>query len=152
MWAQLRRFSALPGAAKADFLRALLLLPLIRISLKLRGFHKTQKSLQRHAGTPDRAAISEARADADTKQTCRMVRAAARRLPAQGNCMERSLTLWWLLARRGITSRLRIGARKTDEKFEAHAWVERNGEAVGEPEGTHLHYAAFEKEFSGDIT
>jgi hypothetical protein len=152
MWAQLRRFSALPGAAKADFLRALLLLPLIRISLRLRGFHKTQTFLQRYAGTPRRAAVSDTRTDADTKQTCRMVLAAARRLPEQSNCLERSLTLWWLLARRGITSRLRIGARKTGEEFEAHAWVERNGEAVGEPERTHLHYAAFEKEFSGDIT
>ena len=81
-----------------------------------------------------------------------MVLAAARRLPLQGNCLERSLTLWLLLARRGISARLRIGARRSGEKFEAHAWVERNGEALGEPEGRHLHYAAFEKEFGGDIT
>src|SRR5262245_57087690 len=152
MWAQLRRFNQLPAAAKADLLRALLLLPLIRTSLKLRGFDKTLRFLQRHAAKPGLAAISQARAAADAKQTCRMVMAAARRLPAQGNCLERSLTLWWLLARRGIASRLRIGARKTGQKFEAHAWVEWNGEAVGEPEGTHLHYAAFEREFSGDIT
>ena len=39
MWAQFRRFNSLPGAAKADFLRALLLLPLIRTSLRVRGFH-----------------------------------------------------------------------------------------------------------------
>src|SRR5215831_5504911 len=149
MWAQLRRFNSLPGAAKADFLRALLLLPLIRTSLRLRGFRKTQKSLQRYVA-PGRAARSEAEAQADTRQTCRMVLAASRRLHAPGNCLERSLTLWWLLARHGITSQLRIGARKTGDKFEAHAWVERNGEAVGEPEGTHLHYSAFEKEFSGE--
>jgi transglutaminase superfamily protein len=148
MWAQLRRFNSLPDAAKADFLRALLLLPLIRTSLRLRGFRKTQKSLERYVA-PGRAALSQAEAEADTKQTCRMVLAASRRLHARSTCLERSLTLWWLLARHGITSHVRIGARKTGEKFEAHAWVERNGEAVGEPEGTHLHYSAFEKEFSG---
>jgi len=150
MWAQLRRFNALPGAAKADFLRALLLLPLIRTSLRLCGLHKTQKFLRRSAAVRGGAVLSDQEADADTKQTCRMVLAASRRLPVPGNCLERSLTLWWLLARHGITSHLRIGARKTGEKFEAHAWVERNGEALGEPEGTHLHYSAFEKEFSGE--
>jgi hypothetical protein len=152
MWAQLRRFNSLPGPAKADFLAALLLLPLIRASLRLRGFDKTQRFLQRHTAPAGRAALSEARAAADTEQTCRMVLAASRRLHASANCLERSLALWWLLARRGVTSHLRIGARKTGEKFEAHAWVERNGEAVGEPEATHLHYAAFEREFRGDIT
>jgi len=151
MWAQLRRFSALPGKAKLDFLGALVLLPLIRTSLKLRGFQKTQEFLQRHAGGPLRqCGESDARTDAQARQTSRMVLAAARTFPAQSNCLERSLTLWWLLARRGFASQLRIGARKTGEKFEAHAWVERNGEAMGEPEGTHLHYAAFEKEFGGD--
>src|SRR5262245_26047097 len=139
MWAQLRRFNSLSGAAKADFLRAVLLLPLIRISLRLRGFHETQKFLRRYAAVPGGAPLSDLEADAGSQQVCRMVLAASRRLPAPGNCLERSLTLWWLLARHGITSQLRIGARKTGERFEAHAWVERNGEAIGEPEGTHLH-------------
>src|SRR5262249_61246846 len=103
MWAHLRRFNALPGAAKADFLGALLLLPLIRTSLKLRGFRKTQKYLQRCFAS-GRAALSEAEAQADIQQTCRMVLAASRRLHAPGNCLERSLTLWCLLARHGITS------------------------------------------------
>lgn len=152
MWAQLRRFNSLPGAAKADFLRALLLLPLIRTSLRLRGFRKTQKSLQRYVVGPSRAASAQAEAEADARQTCRMVLAASRRLYKPGNCLERSLTLWWLLARRGIAAHLRIGARKTGEKFEAHAWVERNGEAIGEPESTHLHYSAFEKEFPGELS
>src|SRR5262252_2373183 len=104
MWAQLRRFNSLPGAAKADFLRALLLLPLIRTSLRLRGFRKTQKSLQRYVVGPSRAASAQAEAEADARQTCRMVLAASRRLYKPGNCLERSLALWWLLARRGIAS------------------------------------------------
>ena len=56
--------------------------------------------------------------------------------------------IWWLLARRGITAQLRIGVKKSADKFEAHAWVERDGMAVGDPNETHLHYAAFAKEFS----
>jgi hypothetical protein len=151
MWARLRRFSALPATAKNDFVRAALLLPLIRVSLRLRGFRATQKSLQARMGRGV-AALPEAAATSEVQRVCRMVLAAGRHSPMQGTCLERSLALWWLLGRRGITTELRIGARKSEGKFAAHAWVERNGEVIGEPEGTHLHYAAFEREFGGDIS
>jgi hypothetical protein len=150
MWARLRRFNALPRAAKLDFVRAALLLPLIRASLQLRGFRATQKTLQLRIRRGV-AALPEAAAADETKRVCRMVLAAGRHSLPKGTCLERSLALWWLLARKGIAAQLRIGARKSGEKFEAHAWVERSGVAIGEPDGTHLHYAAFEKEFTEEI-
>jgi hypothetical protein len=151
MWARLRRFSALPAAAQGDFVRAALLLPLIRLSLWLRGFRATQKSLQAR-GSKVAARLPEPLATGEAQRVCQMVLAAGRHSLLGSTCLERALALWWLLARRGITSQLRIGARKSDGKFEAHAWVERDGEAIGEPEGTHLHYRAFEREFSGDLS
>jgi Transglutaminase-like superfamily len=57
------------------------------------------------------------------------------------------LVLWWLLGRQGIASSVRIGTRKREEKFEAHAWVECDGVALNEPEHAHKHYAAFGEEF-----
>ena len=81
-----------------------------------------------------------------------MVLAAARQSFFRATCLERSLVLWRLLARLGIASQLRIGVRKTGDKFEAHAWVEHEGVAIGEPEATHLHYAAFAKGFSEELT
>jgi len=51
-------------------------------------------------------------------------------LPAR--CLERSLTLRYLLARRGVDSVLRIGARRDGQQLEAHAWVEVEGRAVAE--------------------
>jgi Transglutaminase-like superfamily len=42
---------------------------------------------------------------------------------------------------------VRIGTRKSAEKFEAHAWVERDGVALNEPGEAHKHYAAFREEF-----
>jgi hypothetical protein len=81
-----------------------------------------------------------------------MVLAAARHSPVSSTCLERSLSLWWLLARQGIVAQLRIGVRKEGEKFAAHAWVEHEGTAVGEPEDTHVHYAAFAEEMSGDVS
>src|SRR6516165_4443115 len=146
MLARLRRFSGLPGAAKMLFLRTALLLPAIRLSLRLRGFRTTQRFLEARVA-PARPPLSEAAAERDSLMVSRMVAAAARYCPIPSSCLERSMALWWLLARRGIAAQLRIGARKDAGKFEAHAWVERNGTAIGEPESWHLHYQAFDKEF-----
>src|SRR5271165_6039797 len=47
-------------------------------------------------------------------------------LPGDTRCLAQSLVLTQLLARRGITARLVIGAR-ADPEFIAHAWVEHDG-------------------------
>ena len=47
-------------------------------------------------------------------------------------CLPRALTLRSMLARRGIRADVRIGARRTTEGIHAHAWVEVQGEAIGE--------------------
>jgi hypothetical protein len=62
-------------------------------------------------------------------------------------CLEQSLALWWLLGQQGIPSSVRIGTRKSEEKLEAHAWVECNGVALKEAEEPHEHYAAFDEAF-----
>lgn len=76
-----------------------------------------------------------------------MVRAAAYRSIGSATCLEKSLALWFLLGRQGILSSVRIGARKSGQAFEAHAWVECDGVAVNEAEEPHQHYAAFDEAF-----
>ena len=53
-------------------------------------------------------------------------------LPGDTRCLRRSLVLTRMLARRGISARLVIGAR-TDPDFLAHAWVEQDGVPVLSP-------------------
>jgi hypothetical protein len=147
MWEKLRRFRALDPAAQSLFLRAMFLLPLVSLSLRWRGFRATHVSLQgllsmenseRGAALPpERAAL-----------TAHLVNSADRHGLAHSSCLAKSLTLWWLLVSQGIESHLRIGIRKENEKFEAHAWVERDGVALNEPEEHHRHYAAFDAAFS----
>jgi len=146
MWERLRRFSALGRTARGLFLRAAALLPLISVSLRLRGFRKTQVSLQKYLSTSSKEDDSSVPGRVDL--TVRMVRAAVRHSVGHPTCLEESLALWWLLGRQGITSELRIGVRKHHEKFEAHAWVERAGTALNEPESLHEHYAAFDAALS----
>jgi len=84
--------------------------------------------------------------------TSRMVLAAARNSPIRSTCLERSLSLWWLLSNQSIATQFRIGVRKDGGKFTAHAWVEHDGIAIGEPEASHLHYAAFAEGMFGDAS
>jgi hypothetical protein len=128
------------------FRRAAILLPLVRWSLRLRGYGKTFTSLQRRVqpqakGTEILPEVHEA-----VQATCRMVRAALRYSLTEFSCLEESLTLWYLLRKQGIPACLRIGVRKENEKFEAHAWVEHGGEALNQDEAMHRHYAAFEQD------
>jgi transglutaminase superfamily protein len=143
MWERLRRFSALERPAQKFFLRAIVLLPLVALSLRWRGFRATQAALQRFLSNanlePDAALVSKV-----AVATANMVDAADRHGLVHPSCLAKSLTLWWLLARQGIPSQLRIGIRKQKEKFEAHAWVERDGAALNEPDEHHHHYAAFD--------
>ena len=147
MWERFRRFSALERPARNIFLRAVVLLPLVAVSLRWRGFTATQAALQRFLSNANREADA-ALASNDAAITSHMVNAADRHGLVHPSCLAKSLTLWWLLGRQGIPSQLRIGIRKHEEKFEAHAWVERDGAALNEPDEHHHHYAAFDAAFT----
>jgi len=143
MLESLQRFSALERPAQLLFLRALAMLPLVALSLRLRGFQPTRATLQKNLSP------SVTRVDSDSLSnkaalTAHMVSAADRHGLIHPSCLAKSLTLWRLLGEQGITSRLRIGIRKENGKLEAHAWVERKGVALNDPEERHRHYAAFD--------
>jgi len=130
------------------FFRASVLLPLISLSLRIRGFRATQAALQNFSiPSKTKKRVGEQALDAErVLMAVRMVNAAAR-YGLGSTCLEKSLALWWLLRREGIVSSVRIGARKAAGKFEAHAWVERDGAALNEPGAAHRHYATFDAAF-----
>ena len=141
---RLQRFRKLDRREQGAFLRAAALLAALQISLYFVGFRRTYQTLQKvprsHAmASPQTEDISPL-----VNTTVRMVRAAARYGIGRPTCLEESLILWFLLQRQGIPAQLRIGARKLDKEFEAHAWVECGGAAINDPEELHRHYAAFD--------
>jgi hypothetical protein len=127
--------------------RAAVLLPLIGVSLRLRGYGRTQEWLQ--ARWERRCpSLPQAAGSKDTvEKTCRMVRAAVRHGMPGASCLEASLTLWYLLRLQGIPANLRIGVRKHANLFEAHAWVEHEGAALNQVEEVHRHFAPFDSKF-----
>jgi len=147
MWERFRRFSVLERPAQSLFLRAMLLLPVVSLSLRWRGFRATQAALQRFVANSNKKKDCS-NAGGRAKLTAHMVYAADRHGLIHSTCLALSLTLWWLLERQGIESHLRVGIRKEEGEFEAHAWVERDGVALNEPEEHHQHYAAFDAALS----
>jgi len=148
MWKQLQRYRALDPEARKTFRRAAMLLPAVKASLRLRGFKKTRESLEKYQSRGSAAAPPPAGASLETVLgISHMVRAAAHYGLVRASCLEESLTLWHVLREQGYAAKLRIGVRKTGEKFEAHAWVEHEGAALNQAEEMHRHYAAFESAF-----
>ena len=56
-------------------------------------------------------------------------------------CLRQALLVHWLLRRRGFSPELKLGVRKQADAFDAHAWVELQGVALGQGELTHVPFA-----------
>ena len=128
------------------FWRAVVLLSLLRIKLRLGGYKKTLQYLQNRLDGRSDSPFSDQQNSSILQMTCRMVRAAAHYSPGQATCLEQSLLLWYLLRSEGIPATVKIGVRKQSETFEAHAWVEQDGIALNQLDEQHHHYAAFDSE------
>lgn len=66
-----------------------------------------------------------------------LVEVAARYAPVNVTCLKKALVLSWLLGRRGIATRLRIGVVREEAGLKAHAWLEREGQVVADQAGAH---------------
>jgi acyl-CoA-binding protein len=62
----------------------------------------------------------------------RRLELASRHTPFSAQCLHRSLALYLWLHRDGIESTVKVGVRKLDGQFKAHAWVELGGEVVND--------------------
>ena len=139
-WRKLRR---LPWTEWRLLLQAVFLLPLVAALVRLGGLRRCMVALARFA--PDEYAETVVPAEQTVRSVARMVRAAALHGPYRANCLQQSVTLWWLLRRRGVASDLRIGTRKDAQGLEAHAWVEVGGRALNENPDVHTHYQPFDQ-------
>lgn len=134
-----RRLRDLSRAERWLLLEATVGLPLIALALRISSFQAILTilgwSLPRSLPNDDEA---RARCAAD------LVDVAARHGLWAGNCLSRSVTLWWLLRRRGIANSLRIGVRLEGPVLLAHAWVEHGGRPLNDSAMGRTRYAAFE--------
>lgn len=68
----------------------------------------------------------------DPAIVARIVRIAATHGPFRTECLPRAVVLWTLLQRDGFDAEVKLGVRQGPRGFEAHAWVELEGVALGQ--------------------
>ncbi len=139
-WQKFQEFS---WTEKFLFAQALLLLPINILGLKLLGFRRWQAVFQRllKNNLPPNIDVQNAQGIA------RIVNIAAAHGIFKALCLPRSMTLWWMLSRRGIASELRIGVRKEGEVFAAHAWLECQGIVLNDSAEVGTDFTVFPERF-----
>lgn len=60
-------------------------------------------------------------------------------------CLRRALVLQWLLAERGEPSEVCLGVARGTGGVDAHAWIEWEGQVIGEGEGVRERYAGLKR-------
>lgn len=143
-----RAFVRTPVAAKAMALEAALFLLLARLLVKYvpmrhwrRRLVTAQEPADPHAafsaggsGEPESAGGLLPRAPERRlpRRVAHVVRTVARHVPFPAVCLPQAMALQWMLRRRGVESRLILGARRKADGtgLDFHAWLTVGGECV----------------------
>jgi len=138
------RFWKLSSGERRYFFMGALFLPVAIVSLRMFNFRSVQQSLEKgYVDVTRMDTRNDAAIFAEVQTASRMVDAASRHGLVRGNCLSKSMVLWWLLRCQGIPVQLRLGARKTGDEFEAHAWVELDGRVANDSEDVRTRYSPF---------
>jgi hypothetical protein len=125
-----------------------LLLPIsISIGARAVGVPRVQATLRRWAVHTKPARSSAADLIRDARRAQRIAKMLT---GIGGNCLVRSLTLWAILLRRGLSTDLRIGFRKRDDRIEGHAWLEHEGTPINEAISETLTYQPSDRPMNYD--
>lgn len=145
---KLRTFQSLDAAVRLMIVEALALPLGISLGFLLFGVPRTQAMLRKWALTGKTAVHP---AEPVIARACQAQRIVKRSTGVAGNCLVRSLTLWTLLLRRGLSTNLRVGFRKRDGRFQGHAWVEYAGVPINEDVNETKTFVPWSEPFSYDL-
>jgi hypothetical protein len=140
-----RKLRGLSWAERLLLAQAAVALPAVAALIRVKGLKGCQALLARLSPVANPGLRADGSAESLARGVVRIVTAAAAHGPYRANCLQQSVTLWWLLRRRGLEGELRIGTRKRDGHFDAHAWVEFSGRALNESRDVGARYAVFER-------
>lgn len=135
-----RTWRKLSHQERSLLLEALILLPLVALSLKLGGLKRTQSLLIKLLPSSPSFPFPPC---SPLLTTVNMVQIATKYHNPWTTCLKKSLVLWYLLRRQGITAQLQIGVRQEQGEFQAHAWVEYQGYVIGDRQEVKQHFTAF---------
>lgn len=134
------RWRALAAGERRLLLGLMAALPVVAALLRLSGVMRTARLLERMSGnSPPRRADGVDMKDA--QRLAQLAAVAGRRGAIAATCLRQALLVHWLLRRRGFSPELKLGVRKDADTFDAHAWVELQGAALGQGELAHMPFA-----------
>ncbi|QIL20532.1 lasso peptide biosynthesis B2 protein [Thermomonas sp. HDW16] len=141
MGARLQGWLRLPAPERRQFLLVLCSLPMMSSLLSMRGYSGTLRLIEH---TSRHACIRNATADdvQSAERLAQLTTLAGAHGPLSTNCLPQALLVYWQLRRKGLAPELRLGGRREQGRFDAHAWVELDGKALGQ---TALVHAPFLK-------
>ena len=139
MATRLDRWLRLPVGERWRLLAIMLALPGISAMVNVLGVVRTRHWLESASRVRIRrgAGVEDLRA---AERLARLAQIAGRNGAIEATCLRQALLLNWWLRRRGLDPSLRLGVRKQDEVFDAHAWVELEGVPLGQ---SRVEHAAF---------
>jgi hypothetical protein len=124
---RLRRFFGLSPINQLRLIKAALLVGSIRIGLCLLPFWIVHRLLTWAARIP----IGLRNVNGDKlERDVAIIEFISQYLVCNKPCLTQALAVQLLYRRAGYSARLRIGVMKEAEKFQAHAWVESQGQIV----------------------
>lgn len=119
------------------------LVPVMHVAVRVLDYRRTRAWLDR--STADRGPRTADRGPRTASSaSLEALRLATSRVQAYswlpGNCLSRSLSLLWLLRRRGYAPDLRLGVSLAGGTFAAHAWVELDGRVLNDRQDVATRY------------
>jgi hypothetical protein len=134
MQTRLRKFFELPAAERRLLASAIVAVVKARLAVTFVPIRKILLPLTPRAG----AMIG----DTNAASISWAVETAGRIVPSGKNCLVRAIAGREMLARRGVSSRIRLGiAKNSTERLDGHAWLEC-GDLIVTGEGEHRSFTA----------
>ena len=118
----IRRFLKLDASERLVVAEAAVALPVAWAALRIAPRRHVVRLLTATRISATRTSTVEPR------RLMQLVAAVAAALPLRCQCLERSLAAAWMLRRRGADASIVLGVADARGVFDAHAWVEINGE------------------------
>jgi len=120
----------LPRDERRAVLTMVWLVPALHVAVRVWDYRRTRAWLEANALRRSRHLREpEGRVEAYRLATSRVT--CYSWLP--GNCLSRSLALFWLLRRNGHEAELHLGVSLAEGAFAAHAWIELAGIILNDP-------------------
>jgi len=132
---------------------ASLLLPLVEVWMRRRGFPRCRDTLLRIARRLPSRGSRPADPAPQARRTAFLVEHANRRYALYpADCLARSVVLQYFLTRMRLPCELRVGVRTLTGRFEAHSWIEYAGEPLNEKEPVRGIYCRFDQALEPSVT